>query len=1060
MKNKVIASALSAAMLCGLITVPGVFAESLNASDKAKKTEVSSENGIITYQDNFSVDYYVTDGHSNAVPESSYGIKSDGTNDDITYKMAENAMNIARDSASTVATAPVGSWQTSAVWTPPAAYSDKSKVQIPLRAASDGLKIKGWGGYTSAVNLSLGNTSLGKVYDVHYKAQIGSRSIRFLIDAAENSYYEIGYVNNDRTMIDSSTKTNIPVTYVPETTTMLGRPYFRKVVNGAEEALDMANVTTVTNQRTKEDGTADGEFTLCTAPDDDTTVTGHSKALYLSDYWYTDGASRKAVNGNNWTEFDANVNYETNTIRISIFSEKWGGIVFDYVDENLSRMCDGAVYPVSLTATNDGWARVSGIIVSYSERALAYGFSQIDENSSVCSRTITANNKEAICVAEDSAKGIKFYTSAVSNGFPHQPDLAGSVRYSGGILYLKDRYRQGTTLNLDYPMISIKSIEAKTGAGGGICHGMRLFVSEDERTYYEFMTGDNNKGFGTVKPAKNTPYIRKVVDGATSDIYVCPDSTAWEAVTSSDVSAWSVEVKDNALLLSVSAGAASWTYTYGDSDINNTVSDCKYPLAFATYGDGESKLYSVAIEGIRKKSLITENEDGTVEIAVYPETAEGEITAVTAYYNADGSLIDSETFSCSKTQLTEKTYTKPDGTAVVKCFVFDGAPASGKLINSVVRDTKVAVSEEIVVACVGDSLTEGHGSTDNVRYSYPGQLQRMLGAGYTVENFGKGSRKILDTGETDTGDGSSLTYTKYVGTFVGQHKFSGKPSESIYEASKACNPNIVVIMLGTNDRNNITTDAKRSEFKANYKAMINDYQALSTDPEIYVVLPPRNTDANGTANMENYMLPMLRELAKEENVKLINVYDTVPASLLYDGIHFRNSGYKEVAKVIYDAICGDFNSVSYTDNSISVNPAAGTTSDVYAASYKDGRLHRVIKLEDKTLNPEEINLIDISSLDTGNADCVKLMTFDTENGMEPDLKLSVKKCRNITENAGEYTVSGKAENVYDSNVIVVLDTAGEIAYINSSLTDYDANYSYTFSADNVSAVYVDGAEVR
>jgi sialate O-acetylesterase len=40
------------------------------------------------------------------------------------------------------------------------------------------------------------------------------------------------------------------------------------------------------------------------------------------------------------------------------------------------------------------------------------------------------------------------------------------------------------------------------------------------------------------------------------------------------------------------------------------------------------------------------------------------------------------------------------------------------------------------IACVGNSVTYGYGIANRERDSYPAQLQRMLGEGYEVRNFG------------------------------------------------------------------------------------------------------------------------------------------------------------------------------------------------------------------------------------------------------------------------------------------------------------------------------------
>lgn len=41
-----------------------------------------------------------------------------------------------------------------------------------------------------------------------------------------------------------------------------------------------------------------------------------------------------------------------------------------------------------------------------------------------------------------------------------------------------------------------------------------------------------------------------------------------------------------------------------------------------------------------------------------------------------------------------------------------------------------------VVACVGDSITEGYGVDDRATESYPSRLQYLLGADVVVQNFG------------------------------------------------------------------------------------------------------------------------------------------------------------------------------------------------------------------------------------------------------------------------------------------------------------------------------------
>src|SRR5438270_834071 len=85
---------------------------------------------------------------------------------------------------------------------------------------------------------------------------------------------------------------------------------------------------------------------------------------------------------------------------------------------------------------------------------------------------------------------------------------------------------------------------------------------------------------------------------------------------------------------------------------------------------------------------------------------------------------------------------------------------------------EAAYHPPIKVACVGDSITQGSGLQEN---TYPLQLQRMLGSNYEVRNFGVGGATLLEQGDKP-----------YI-------------QQKLYQDSLAFQPDVVVIMLGTND---------------------------------------------------------------------------------------------------------------------------------------------------------------------------------------------------------------------------------------------------------------------
>ena len=69
-----------------------------------------------------------------------------------------------------------------------------------------------------------------------------------------------------------------------------------------------------------------------------------------------------------------------------------------------------------------------------------------------------------------------------------------------------------------------------------------------------------------------------------------------------------------------------------------------------------------------------------------------------------------------------------------------------KLLDSISRRRKADGQKDTIrVSCVGDSITF-HGCASNESMTYPSQLQRLLGAGYVVENFGDSGKTMLKEG--------------------------------------------------------------------------------------------------------------------------------------------------------------------------------------------------------------------------------------------------------------------------------------------------------------------------
>jgi lysophospholipase L1-like esterase len=189
----------------------------------------------------------------------------------------------------------------------------------------------------------------------------------------------------------------------------------------------------------------------------------------------------------------------------------------------------------------------------------------------------------------------------------------------------------------------------------------------------------------------------------------------------------------------------------------------------------------------------------------------------------------------------------------------------------------------IKVACVGDSITQGAG-TKGKGMAYPDQLQALLGDKYKVGNFGVSGRTLLKKGD--------FPYWK----------------EKRYQEALGFAPNVVVIMLGTNDTKPQNWKHE-AEFDADYKELVKSFQKLSTKPKVFVCRPvPVPGTGNYGINEANVQkeIPRIDALAKELGAEVIDMHAALEAhpEMLPDRVHPNNEGAAEMAKAAAKAIKG------------------------------------------------------------------------------------------------------------------------------------------------------------
>jgi lysophospholipase L1-like esterase len=187
------------------------------------------------------------------------------------------------------------------------------------------------------------------------------------------------------------------------------------------------------------------------------------------------------------------------------------------------------------------------------------------------------------------------------------------------------------------------------------------------------------------------------------------------------------------------------------------------------------------------------------------------------------------------------------------------------------------------VACVGDSITFGAGIKDRAHNSYPAQLQQMLGDRYDVRNFGVSGRTMLKHGD--------YPYWK----------------EKAFADAREFAPNIVVIMLGTNDTKPQNWKFK-DEFAADAKALVQEFQGLASKPKVYLcrpvpVFPPGAFNIRADV-LKDGVIPAVDQVAKETGAQVIDLYAALDghADLFPDKVHPNAEGAKLMAEAVAKAV--------------------------------------------------------------------------------------------------------------------------------------------------------------
>ena len=212
---------------------------------------------------------------------------------------------------------------------------------------------------------------------------------------------------------------------------------------------------------------------------------------------------------------------------------------------------------------------------------------------------------------------------------------------------------------------------------------------------------------------------------------------------------------------------------------------------------------------------------------------------------------------------------------------------------------KAPKTDAVKVACIGNSITDGHGIDMATQHGYPALLQQMLGDGYWVKNFGVSGRTLLNKGD--------FPYM----------------NEMAWKDAVAFQPDVVIIKLGTNDSKPQNWQYG-AEFKADLKQMITTLRpdlaqpqkkkgkkakaATPKKPEIILCTPIPAFKSSWDINEEiiaNNIIPIQQEVAREYGLKVIDLHTLFAngADMVQpDGIHPNEKGVKRMAEIVAETL--------------------------------------------------------------------------------------------------------------------------------------------------------------
>lgn len=184
---------------------------------------------------------------------------------------------------------------------------------------------------------------------------------------------------------------------------------------------------------------------------------------------------------------------------------------------------------------------------------------------------------------------------------------------------------------------------------------------------------------------------------------------------------------------------------------------------------------------------------------------------------------------------------------------------------------------KIRIGTLGDSITRGVANAN-----YPGALDSLIPDNYIISNYAVAATCLVKDCFNpiwETGEFSNLVEDE---------------------------PDIITIMLGTNDCNPTNSDAVRANYDRDCREMIDLFKGFSSNPRILICYPPPIHAHSMLIDslIRTEIIPIIDKIAEDYQLEVVDTYykvDDYPANYP-DGLHPGKGGAETLAAIVKDAL--------------------------------------------------------------------------------------------------------------------------------------------------------------